>query len=91
MARFIFNQVVKHETSIYEPGDISNISDKTAEYFASNGWGHIEGKEDETYPEPILDPKLKPSQSKDIIPENPYDTVLDIQSGVIGTEDTNNG
>lgn len=85
MSRFIFNQEVKHHPNIYSEGDVVTLPDETAEYFASNGWGYIEGQ-DKYEGEPILNPYMKPGPSLDIV-----DTVLDVHSTTIGLEDTNNG
>lgn len=85
MARFIFNQEVKHEANHYQPGDIVTLPDDTAAYFASNLWGDIEGQE--SYDgDPIINPEIEPIASKPIV-----DTVLEVHSSVLGVKDTNNG
>ena len=82
MARFIFNQEVKHGANTYSEGDVVNFYEDIAEYFASNSWGHIEGQ-DEYSGEPIVNPDIPPSPPKDI--------VLEVHNSVINTEDSNNG
>lgn len=91
MPRFHFNQLVKHERNIYEEGDRVTVTDAEAEYFASNGWGNVDGSDKPYEGEPILNPHLKPEPSRPIVPENPYDTVLEIQSGTHGVKDSNDG
>ena len=83
MARFIFNQTVLHGPNRYSEGDVSTVSDELAGYFASNGWGYIEGQ-DKYDGEPIINPDIEPVASKDIV-----DTVLEVHPTRIGVEDTN--
>lgn len=85
MARFIFNQTVKHGTNTYSEGDVSTISDELAGYFASNSWGYIEGQ-DIYNGDPILNPDIEPVSSKPIV-----DTVLEIHNSNHGLKDSNDG
>lgn len=82
MARFIFNQEVKHEANRWVEGDVATLDDELADYFASNSWGYIEGV-DVYEGDPIINPELPPTP--------PVDIVLEIDNSVIGTEDSNNG
>lgn len=86
MPRVTFNQEVKHGVNVYGEGDSVTVTQEEADYFGANGW--LEGVDATATRDNPVTLDIPPSRSVDIVPENPYDTLLEVQSSTHATSDT---